>query len=176
MTPEEIVTGFRDNNRDTMVYVFNKLVPNVRSLLAKDKAVHLAKDLTWESIAIFWEKCQNPDFDIESSPLAYMYRICRNKWIDRLKIKEQLVEDPMLLPYIPYDPIEDYPDLWELVEKHLQTMRKTCRDILVLLRETDDYGKIAQQLDISYENARHRKSVCLSELIKNIKNNRDNIL
>ncbi len=171
MTPEEIIEGFRQNKQDTLVYAYSKVLPNVISLLAKDKAKEMATDLAWQAITIFWEKCQKPDFSLKGSPLAYIYRICRNKWLDRLKTKEQLVETLPELPSNFHDPFEEYPNLWEIVEKELQKMRKTCQEILNLRRETDNYDEITKILQISYENARYRYSTCLTELIKRIQEN-----
>lgn len=171
MTPEEIIEGFRQNKQDTLVYAYSKVLPNVISLLAKDKAKEMATDLAWQAITIFWEKCQKPDFVLNGSPLAYIYRICRNKWLDRLKTKEQLVETLPELPSNFHDPFEEYPNLWEIVEKELQKMRKTCQEILNLRRDLDDYNEITRVLQISYENARYRYSTCLTELIKRIQEN-----
>lgn len=171
MTPAEIIEGFRQNKQDTLVYAYSKVLPNVISLLAKDKAKEMATDLTWQGIGIFWEKCQKPDFVLKGSPLAYIYRICRNKWLDRLKSKEDSVADLPELPPNFHDTFDEYPNLWEITEKELQKMRKTCQEILNLRRSTDDYNEITRILQISYENARYRHSTCLAELIKRIQEN-----
>lgn len=180
MKIEEIIDGFRAGKSDTIVFVFSKLLPHVNSLLAKNKSQEWAEDITWMGISIFWEKCQNPNFVIQGSPLAYIYRICRNKWMDHLKSQtksiEQLAGELPELPFNNYNPFEDYPELWEIVEDELQQMRKTCQDIIRLRRETDKYDEIIQQLNISYENARYRYSVCLAELTKRIQENQKKTL
>lgn len=171
MTPEEIIEGFRQNKLDTLVYAYSKVLPNVISLLAKDQAKEMATELAWQGIDIFLEKCQKPDFVLKGSPLAYIYRVCRNKWLDRLKSKEDSVANLPELPPNFYDPFEEYSNLWEIVEKELQKMHKTCQEILNLRRETDNYDEITKILQISYENARYRYSTCLTKLINRIQEN-----
>jgi RNA polymerase sigma factor (sigma-70 family) len=168
----EIIEGFRQSQKDIIVDTFKRLLPNIIALLAKYHARHLANDLAWEGIGIFWEKCQKPDFVLKESPLAYIRQICRNKWLDRLKTKEQLVKELPELPFNDYDPFDEYADLWAIVERELVKMNETCQEILNLRRQTDNYDEIIQQLNISYENARYRYSTCLAKLrtlISNLK-------
>lgn len=169
MTPEEIINRFRQSDKNIMVVIYNQLLPNITKLLAKNKAVESADDLLWEGIEIFWEKCQNPDFSLNGSPKSYIHNICKNKLYDRFKSKGQLSEMLSVLSFLP-GPSEGYADLWALVERELLTMSKTCREIINLFRETDNYDIITQQLGITYENARYRRSNCLAELRRRIEN------
>lgn len=172
----EIAEGLRNGDSDTIVFVFRKLLPNIVSMLSKNNAQSWAEELTWTGISIYWEKCQNPEFVIQGSPIAYIFRICRNKWVDHLKsnnkLLETLVVDYPELPFNYHNPFDEYPELWELVETELKQMRKSCQDIIRLRRETDKYDIIISQLNISYENARYRYSVCLAELTKRIQKNK----
>ena len=74
------------------------------------------------------------------------------------------------LPIIPDEldsPSEE--KLVELMEQCLKVMNETCQKLLNLLRETSDLKEIAKRLDITYENVRYRKSVCIAALRKCIK-------
>lgn len=176
MTPDEIMQGFRNGNRDAIIHVFKTLLPNIRALLKKDNANNQAEYFIWIGIEIFEKKCQDPNFSTTDSPIAYIYKICKHKWIDEMGKRKSRklnlsIDDPSFngdtLPFIPADTdVPSYEELSQCVAACLPMLNKTCQNLLNLLHETSDLKEIAEQLDITYENVRYRKSVCLAALRK----------
>lgn len=154
---------------DEIIELYKALYPNVFALLKRDNATDRTEELIWLGIEIFWEKCQDLDFSIIGSPAAYIYKICKNKWIDEKKRSELNlnIDDLPIIPDELDSPSEE--KLVELMEQCLKVMNETCQKLLNLLRETSDLKEIAKRLDITYENVRYRKSVCIAALRKCIK-------
>jgi RNA polymerase sigma factor (sigma-70 family) len=44
-----------------------------------------AKDLLQEAIIVLFEKLQNPNFILTCKVTTYLYSICRNKWLNKLR-------------------------------------------------------------------------------------------
>lgn len=172
MTPNEIINGFRNGNKDVIINVYKAILPNVQALLRRYDASDEAENHAWDGITIFWEKCKNPDFAINGSPNAYIYRICKNKWIDRNK-KDANIYNIDDLPSIPDEDGNSIEELWKIVEDCLNQMRETCQTILRLLHKTNNMQEIAQMLEITYVNARQRKHACITELTERIKSSKN---
>ena len=100
-----------------------------------------------EGINTFWELCQNPDFTLTGSHLAYLWVTCKNKWLDHLRRKKNFLTLP----------IDSLPNLETINNK----LSLNCKQ-LFYWRYVDhkNFKTIAQKLNTSETAARQRFFNC----------------
>lgn len=158
---------------ETFYYVYDKLFPNALKLFKGNRSD--ADELAWTAIGEFYLKLQdNPNFKPDKgSSVAYIYRTMRNKWVNYLKLKSKLgdiADETNLdnLPFTPYNPYEERPDLETLAWQELSKMNPTCQEITALRKELDRYDEIAFVLKIDEGTARARFHYCKNILKRRV--------
>ncbi len=98
---EEIIAGFRAGNHDIIVSIYKLIIPNVKAfVISRGGKKEDAQDVAWRTITKFWQRCQNPDFELKDRNKgfgAYISRAYRNVWFDlkkegELKLKKETIE------------------------------------------------------------------------------------
>ncbi|MBK6611024.1 MAG: sigma-70 family RNA polymerase sigma factor [Sphingobacteriales bacterium] len=182
MSKEEgtnFIAAFRQNNTALIEAARKTLQPRMVAYLTRYK--HLikgnifdeAEEWVAEGINTFWELCQNPDFTLTGSHLAYLWVTCKNKWLDHLRRKKNFLTLPIdSLPNL--ETIEqtdnqiklELPNIIDdLQQKVLETINNklslNCKQ-LFYWRYVDhkNFKTIAQKLNTSETAARQRFFNC----------------
>ena len=156
MSKEEgtnFIAAFRQNNTALIEAARKTLQPRMVAYLTRYK--HLikgnifdeAEEWVAEGINTFWELCQNPDFTLTGSHLAYLWVTCKNKWLDHLRRKKNFLTLP----------IDSLPNLETINNK----LSLNCKQ-LFYWRYVDhkNFKTIAQKLNTSETAARQRFFNC----------------
>ncbi len=101
LSDDEIIAGFRAGNHDIIVSIYKMIIPNVKAfVISRGGDNESAQDVAWRAITKFWQRCQNPDFELKDRIKgfgAYISRTYRNVWFDlknegELKLKNETFE------------------------------------------------------------------------------------
>ena len=84
----EVIQGFRNGHTNTVVAVYKELLPHIEAMVVQRGGNRAdAIDVLSSAITNFYLKCRKPDFSFKNmgdsqAYRKYLYRICRNMWID----------------------------------------------------------------------------------------------
>ncbi|MGB3183639.1 MAG: sigma-70 family RNA polymerase sigma factor [Cyclobacteriaceae bacterium] len=129
-----------------------------------------AKDVFQDGIIVLYNKSRQEDFILTSSVKTYLYSVCRNIWIDRLR---QSINRSRLLDLHEFDKVQE-DDLKVLLEnersavlmEHIDRLGPKCKTVLTLFYyDRKSMKEIALKMDMASEAvARNKKHSCLSRL------------
>lgn len=145
----------------------------VRRLIANNNGtVEDAEDIFQETVVVFYDDIQRPEFILTASIKTYLYSVSRNLWLKHLrkKGKIQIVMDTeedytqAVIPDETYDADTDL--LIQKALKHLATLGENCRKILHLFFwEKKSMDEIAQEVGYTNaDNAKNQKAKCMRQL------------
>ncbi len=134
-----------------------------------------AEDLFQEALIIFYGKLNTSDFQLSCSYKTYLYSVCRNMWLDKLKYKNRIIhineiilERFYLGPEIGVE--DDFNDQYDLFLKCFDKLETQCKLILELYINDISMKNIAQSLDLKSQiQAKKKKFLCKKCLIKLLK-------
>ena len=140
-----------------------------------------AADIFQDVLLAIYDKAKNGNFTLTCPMEAFLYLVCKNKWINELKKRKS--SKVTISDSEGYNKSEDSFKLAEefilqqqrkkfLFEK-LQELGETCKELLLLnWSEKTMYG-VAEVLNITYGYARKKKSDCIGKLIVLVKESKE---
>lgn len=135
-----------------------------------------AKDIFQEALISIYQKAQAGKFELTCPFEAYLFMVCKSKWINVLKSSKKKKET--ILDQDGYndtgadilaDETLEYENKMQLLERKLEQLGESCRNILTLSWKGVGLENVAKQLKISYAYVRKKKSGCTAQLIKLVK-------
>jgi len=133
-----------------------------------------AEDVLQEGLRRMIVNVRNGEFNEKSTIKTYLFSICRNIWIGRLRRihKWQEIQTILTSPSTlsTAQQVEEK-DRSELLQKALGNISKQCQSVLTLWTLGYSMKEIAQQT--GYKNAqvaKKKKHICLEKLIISVKN------
>lgn len=172
---KEILNGILKGDYQAITILYQNCYPAVKKLILKNTGQpEEAEDIFQESLVVLYRKIKNEDFKLSCSLSTYIYSICRNMWLDKLRRKKRLKK----LHEINNDYFDADDDLfivmhkneqYALFQKHLLQLGADCQKLLRLFFEGNDMKYIAREMNYkSVGYARKRKFKCKDKLIQNI--------
>lgn len=172
MNNQEILTAIRQGNSSNFMEELYLYFPVVQRYIIKMSGDdEEAKDVFQEALIIFFEKAQDPFFELSSQATTYVFAIAKNLWRSRLGEKGKKISAE----------VEHIPDAEEDVEAYLAEERKFgyLDKIILQLNEKcqaifkqfyflkKSMTEIAHDLNISSENAaKTQKYKCMERAKK----------
>lgn len=176
-----LIEGIKKQNEKVLTELYNKFFPSIRQYIYRNNgSLEDARDIFNDAIVIILLKSRENTLNLKCSLKTYIYAICRNLWLKKLKTDH--------LDLVNYEEIEDTLIGAELVEeedfnfdrgkllfqKHFAKMSSTCRKLLGMFLDGYSFKEITFELNYDNENyARKRKYRCVKILIKRIKSDPD---
>ncbi|HZH87558.1 MAG TPA: RNA polymerase sigma factor [Chitinophagaceae bacterium] len=130
-----------------------------------------AADIFQEALIDIFHLANKPDFVLTCPFEAFLFIICKRKWLNELKKRSQKPVTE-LHDYVSYSEdsvkvVEVYAN--QIEEEHtimaiLETMGDRCKSIIKACMGTDSQSIIAEKLGLSYAYLRKKKSECMSQL------------
>lgn len=128
-----------------------------------------AEDLVHDAILVMHNRIRKSSLKLTGSPGAYLFGICKNEWLHRLREKKRgnLVTNQIPVEYRVEHPAEAE---WRLAERYrlyiekLDTLGDPCRLIIELDCQKVPLKEIARMLNYTYEYIRHKKPDCIAKL------------
>lgn len=172
----ELITLVKEGNSDKALnYLYKTLQPKVTAWILQNSGdKEEAQDVFQDSIIVFYRYVLNNKFKIDNSVEAFIFSIAKNKWINRVKLKNKTVRieggvnDRALDEE--YVISEDVSSL-ALISNLLEQLGEVCKDLLTY----SIFYKLSMEdiaLKMGYENedtAKTKKYKCKQRLVKLVK-------
>jgi RNA polymerase sigma factor (sigma-70 family) len=133
-----------------------------------------AADIFQDALLSIYNKAKNNNFTLTCPLDAFLYLICKNKWITELNKRRS--HRVTFTDTEGYNLSEDLVKLAEicnldqarkkLLEEKLETLGDSCKKLLPLSWSGHSMDKVAQMLYMTYGYARKKKSECMGKLIQ----------
>lgn len=138
-----------------------------------------AKDLFQDGLMVLFKKAKDPHFELKSGLFTYLYAICRNLWLKKLKRfdRERVTSvDEMEYTYneqgafVELDEEEwVHESRYQLYRRKFRELGEGCQKILELSLAGRSMAEIVEVMNLSSVGyARKRKFKCKEQLIKRI--------
>ncbi len=138
-----------------------------------------AADIFQEALLTIYHKTQTTGFQLTCPLEAFLYLICKNKWINTLnkkKTRKVTNMDSEGFNNIGEDEFKLAEDCIlqqqrsNLLREKLQEMGESCKNLLRLSWSGLSMEEVARKLNVSYAYARKKKSECMARLISLVRN------
>lgn len=146
---EYIITSFQDGNFNIMLSVYKELYLPTAKYLSNNKGQHYqVKELLWETLEKFRQKCIDPDFKLVNRKTQeiityqqYIMGIARKTWLKQLSANKTITTDfspnpantsnPVLHPKAPEKTEAEisYTELLQFVIKVINTLPQNCQTL-----------------------------------------------
>jgi RNA polymerase sigma factor (sigma-70 family) len=169
----ELVAGLRDGDRQILTWLYGRNYPIVRVfVLANSGTENDAKDVFQEGITAIWNNIFRQQYvSIQGKGLeAYLVKICRYRWLERIKSAAFRYSRPLSPELESGEPDDSLQQMVrreeiEMARRYMSQLGDRCRRILYLFyfhkRSMDE---IAGELDLTAESAKNQKYRCLKQL------------
>ena len=179
---KQLIEGIK--NRDNMVlrFINDEYYPSIKYLIFSNHGNdEEARDIFHDAVIIVFDKVRNGELTLNCSLKTYIYAICKNLWLKRLKIRKrrqfQRIENPDSIAEEAFEIKEKY-DIEEikrlLYQRHFVKLNEMCQEILGMVLDKKSFREIAKTMKFRNEQyARKKKYRCLQILIDSIMNDPD---
>jgi RNA polymerase sigma factor (sigma-70 family) len=172
--------AIKDHSPEFLELMYTRNYPNLEVYIIQNSGnAEDARDIYQEGFIAVWRNIQLGKFhpSTEKEFSAYLFRVCKNKWIDQLrKNKTRPVEavgnaDKLEARHIETEEDEKYKYLIQVRENFLQLGDK-CREILSMFYyRKKNLKEIADQYGMTEASAKNSKYRCLQKLRELVFNN-----
>lgn len=168
MSELHYINGLKEGNRDTVYQIYKKYLPNITSWMLKNSGNEQdAYDIFQDALEVIVEKSFSADWTLEMPFGAYLFRICRNKWISTLreKNKEEQVRNYEYERYTSeaYDKIFESEQMAfdekikEMLSDTFDALSPLCQKLIPLTESKVSAKEIAETLQMTNANTVHRR-------------------
>lgn len=177
-TDQRYIQALLDNDRKGIEEIYQRFSERIKAFVtANNGSIKDAQDLFQEALIAIYQKARKGNFVLTCPFEAYLYLVCRSKWMNELKKRKKAGVTINELEGSHYDnqaqnlaegaSLQEQQDA--LFQKAFNSLSEGCRQLLRLSWAGEHMEKVAQQLEVSYGYARKKKSECMAKLMKRIK-------
>ena len=138
-----------------------------------------AKEIFQEALLVLYRNLQRPEFSIGTNLKSYLFGICRNLWLKKLRTDRKtglrlIVDEPESeFADLPSDDGSQYAEretLYSLLEQALRNLSEDCRKLIKLFfYEKLTYREVAKRVDFQESYIRKKKKNCIDKIKKEVK-------
>jgi RNA polymerase sigma factor (sigma-70 family) len=169
------VEKIREGDSESLRKLYKDNYPSIAHFVLNNNGTDTeAKDVYQESIIVFYEKIQNPDFELSCLVKTFLYSVARRLWLKRLSEKNRYVgkitdyEDFTDFSEAETEDVDESEKKFKQMEQALTQIGEPCQTIL-----RDFYinkysmQEIAEKMGYTgTDNAKTQKYKCLQRLKK----------
>jgi len=176
---EAILEGLRLRSDYIINFIYKEFFPLIRFLVNENGGSDEdAEDIFQDGIIIIYNKINVNQLVLTSSFKTYMYSVCRNLWLQKLKKRKAIFEkltDVEEYIELPIDVLQEasleQTELHRIIQIHFLSLEENCQKLLKLFIKNIPLREIASILGFKTEKyAKTRKYMCKEELKKRIAN------
>lgn len=172
----KLINGIASGDTVLIQKVYGKYFDSIVNYTLKNSGtVDDAKDIFQDAIMVIYQKLTDPEFKIQYSLHTYLFTICRNIWLKKLRKKsDQTVSLPPNMVLINKDTFEDELS-WREKEKlyriKFKQLGEKCQKVIRLYLGGTSMQDIAIKMGFSSPGyAKKKKYQCKNQLFKLIQN------
>lgn len=143
----------------------------ILSMVQKNNGGHDdAMDIFQEGLVAMWTNISQGKYQLDEKVKlsTYLYALCRNIWISRLRKTKPTVEidgHEAMENMVDVDDLEENYNMITTLEKQLQKLNEACRNLLKLFYyEKTSLKEIAMTMNITEKTAKNNKYRCMQSL------------
>ncbi len=174
---QKYIEALVQNNHLLIQEIYSRFAPKVVSFVCKNNGSEPeARDLIQEVLMILFDQAKTKDLQLTCPFDAYFFLICKRKWYSILqkKSKNRVTEEP-LTGFIAENVEEQVEETALFEEKNkifkavFEKLGNACKELLTLTFSISSMEEVAKKLGVSYGYARKKKSLCMAQLTKWVK-------
>jgi RNA polymerase sigma factor (sigma-70 family) len=176
---QKYVDALLNDDKLVLKELYTKYFSRIRLLILQNNGCETdAADIFQDALLAIYHKAKKQEFTITSSFEAFLFVICRNKWIKELKKRK--------LEGVTFKPNAEYIDIGEdslkqseecllhqerknLILEKLAQLSEGCKKLLEVSWSGKSMTEVAGTLHVSYAYARKKKSECMRTLVNLVK-------
>jgi len=171
------IKALLNNDFQVVEEIYRRFANRILQFVCANQGNHAdAEDVFQDSLLLIARQAERPGFQLTCPFEAYLYMVCRGRWLNELKRRKRSV--------VTFAPIEGFENeaAEQLSEKLFQEEARdllfrtalseisaACQQIIQLAWTGIGMEAVAQQLGFTYAYARKRKAECIAILIERIK-------
>ena len=176
---EAISEGLRLRSDLIIRYIYQEYFPMIKYLIMSNNGNEEdAEDVFQDGLVVVFKKIRARELELTSSFRTYLYSVCRNLWLNKLKKRNRYIRefsDFENFEEIAYSKNQQQDDgeqeKFGLYQKHFYTLGDDCKKVLMLFMKKIPLKEIASEMGYKTENyAKTRKYLCKEELKRRIIN------
>ncbi|MDH7447667.1 RNA polymerase sigma factor [Aquimarina sp. 2201CG14-23] len=171
----EIITGIVAGNQTIITAFYKKHLPQVKSFILKNSGSEKdAEDVFQDAMVFVYEKLENNSLQLTSSLGTYIYSVCRNMWMNKLRKSKKEIQHEGVLSVVASDTgnIVDEIEKKErryIYQKCFLKLGPACQELLTLFFNGLSMKDIAKQRNSTESYVRKKKFDCKKRLTQLVK-------
>jgi RNA polymerase sigma factor (sigma-70 family) len=167
---EELIKGLKTNDPKVVRSLYQSQYKKVEHfVLNNNGTTDDAKDLYQDAFLVLWNHVKGDQFSPENATAVggFLYRVARNKWLDRLRGQKQrpVYEMNGELPDLPDEGGENLEGYYQWIAQAFQNMGGNCKEVLRrFYYNKERMEEIAEALQWTPATARNNKYRCIQQL------------
>lgn len=174
---QRYIEGLLANNSFVIRSIYEDFVPKVINYICRNNGNRdAAQDVIQEVLIIIYKQAQQKELMLSCPFDAYFFLLCKRKWLNELKkgkgvevtINEEItsIDDKTSEEALATELFEEQEHLFNHM---FEKLGKACKDLLKATFQIKSMEEVAKKLNMSYAYARKKKSLCIGNLTKMIK-------
>ncbi len=171
---QKYIEALLHNNHLLINEIYSRFAPKVVSFVCKNNGSEPeARDLIQEVLLIIYDQAKTKNLQLTCPFDAYFFLICKRKWYSILqkKYRNRVTEEPVtgFIAESVEEQVEEtalFEEKNKLFETVFEKLGNACKELLKLTFSISSMEEVAKKLGVSYGYARKKKSLCIAQLTK----------
>ena len=174
---QKYIDGLVNNNSFIIQTIYDKFVPKVINYVKQNSGdEEYAQDVVQDTIITIYNQAIQKNLQLTCPFDAYFFLLCKRKWLNTLKKinnkevtinEEVLSKDDDAAQFVFETSI--FENKQNLFNQMFDQLGKACKDLLNATFKIKSMEEVAASLNVSYAYARKKKSLCIGQLTKMVK-------
>lgn len=133
---EALLIALKKNDNDALKHIYKLYWPMISQFILRNNGTRDdAEELYQEGIIALYEKTKASDFTLTCSLKTFIYSICRNKWLHKLRSRKPLLDIEHHIEILPdesdqEDVTSDFPNDKQIMQA-IASLGDPCHSLLV---------------------------------------------
>lgn len=169
VTEQEIFDGIARKDNQTFLYLYNKYQGSILNMVQKNNGNEEdAHDIFQEGLIALWTNISQGKFQQGKAKIStYLYALCRNIWISRLRKKKytQPIEDNPKAQTAEVEDMTEHHERINKLEQDFEKLGEACKKLLTLFYyQKASLQEIADSMNLTTKTAKNTKYRCMKKL------------
>jgi RNA polymerase sigma factor (sigma-70 family) len=175
---QQYITALVNNDTTLLNELYAKYADKIKQMVLKNNGTETdAADVFQEALLAIYQKAKNNNFTLTCPIGAYLYLICKTRWINELNKKGNnkvtfMEDDGYNYTEDIFNNVAIVQNEYErsnLLQQKLKQLGEGCRELLELSWSGLAMDEVAKKMQNSYGYVRKKKSECMAKLIALVK-------
>ncbi|WP_457617087.1 RNA polymerase sigma factor [Lutibacter sp.] len=166
------------NNSRVLSKIYELFTPKIISYIKKNSgSADDAQDIIQETLVTIYHQAKEKNLVLTCPFDAYFFLLCKRKWLNELKKRGvnrvTILEDETSISDIEEQQVEEteiFEEQQQLFDTMFKKLGEKCQELLKTTFKIKSMEKVAELLGVTYGYARKKKSQCMGQLTKLVKN------